>query len=205
MTQTDARQAQQAFRARAGDSVFRAAYALTGTPRQARQLTQALFEDMERTHGGRPPSGAPELYMLSRINLIYARGDWRHIALPEREEGTAREEPPAQEPPPAREPPPVGRAMTGEAPCTPHPREESDPAQPPTAYSATACYDPALTQPWSPEMERQGMALPAQEPPQESPARAQGERRSVPLSVLNAALTWGAVGAAAYLALSLRP
>ena len=77
LVRLDTPQARDAFRTKYDDSVFRTAYAITGSHREAQQLTQALFEDVEKTFARKSLPDTPELYLLSRIHLIYARGEWR--------------------------------------------------------------------------------------------------------------------------------
>lgn len=84
LVRLDTPQARDAFRMKYDDSVFRTAYAITGLHREAQQLTQALFEDVEKTFARKTLPDAPELYLLSRIHLIYARGDWRRQKVTQR-------------------------------------------------------------------------------------------------------------------------
>lgn len=77
LVRLDTPQARDAFRTKYDDSVFRTAYAITGSHREAQQLTQALFEDVEKSFARKSLPDTPELYLLSRIHLIYARGEWR--------------------------------------------------------------------------------------------------------------------------------
>lgn len=62
------------FREQYQDTAFRSAYALTGSYTQAETLTQVFFEQMQREYRDRPLPDALELYILSRMNYLYAKG-----------------------------------------------------------------------------------------------------------------------------------
>lgn len=73
----DSQEARRAFRSRYDECIFRAAYSLTGSYHQAQQLKRALFAQVEDDFCDRPLPGATELFLLSQLNLLYARGTWR--------------------------------------------------------------------------------------------------------------------------------
>ena len=73
----DSQEARRAFRSRYDECIFRAAYSLTRSYHQAQQLKRALFAQVEDDFCDRPLPGATELFLLSQLNLLYARGTWR--------------------------------------------------------------------------------------------------------------------------------
>lgn len=70
----DSKEACEEFRNRYFDSAFKAAFSITGTYSDAEALTRRLFEDMEARFENVELPSAPELYILSHINLLYAKG-----------------------------------------------------------------------------------------------------------------------------------
>lgn len=219
----------QRFREQYQDTVFRSAYTLSGSYTRAQALTEAFFDETQQTYRERPLPDAMEMYILSRVNFLFAKGAELHrpekspqplwaqkelssspasgegillgqvFYVPSRDLAQT-----ALSREPERDAPKQAAADVSAV----EKREEpsAKPPEPPRDENTIrAVFDPEITRMWTPEMEGEHpRRVEAVVPPKPKKAFAEASApRSVPLTVINTVLTLTAIGAAVFLIFSL--
>lgn len=211
----DTPEARAEFRSKYFDSAFKAAFSITGSYSDAEPLARQLFDSMEQRFKDVPLPKGVELYILSQINLLYAKMDMTTdrrapatrtyaVSAAEPEPLTANPEPftvgpePTAEQEPVAPPPAAPAAAEPVAPPPPAPRRDAD---------LRERYDPALTELWMPDDDtappKTGAAEPEPDmaaqsaPPEDGDGSAENER-SIPLTILNTVLFIALMGSAVF-------
>lgn len=206
----DSKEACEELRERYFDSAFKTAYSITGSYSEADALARRLFENMEARFHSEPLPSVLELYILSQINLLYAKGDVQYKRTPSATAPPSKPAPtPEASPRPPEEPQPDVKEPTPERPAeAPKAAAPTPPApEPGSGGRSEEQYDHRLTELWIPgsEQERQNEPAQASSPemeetaPVDTAAAAQTDNeRSVPLTIANTVLFLVLLGSAAF-------